>query len=64
MAVCGRALLDEAAAAEVRASGIERVYALSELEPDPAVSMRDAGRLLRDLAGRVAAEWLGDGARA
>lgn len=64
VAVCGRALLDEADAAEVRASGIERVYALSELEPDPAVSMRDAERLLRDLAARVAAEWLGGGVRA
>ncbi|MBK8869116.1 MAG: glycerate kinase [Dermatophilaceae bacterium] len=60
VAVCGRALLDEADAAEVAATGIERVYALSELEPDPAVCMRDADRLLRELASRVASEWLAE----
>ncbi|MEI2827692.1 MAG: glycerate kinase [Dermatophilaceae bacterium] len=64
VAVCGRAVLDEADAAEVRASGIERIYALSELEPDPEASMRDADRLLRALAEQVAREWLDDGARA
>ena len=44
----------------VAATGIERVYALSELEPDPAVCMRDADRLLRELASRVASEWLAE----
>ena len=63
VAVCGRAVLGQAEAAEVRASGIQRIYALSELEPDPEASMRDADRLLRALAEQVAREWLDDGAR-
>ena len=53
VAVCGRSLLS---AEQAAASGIERVYALTDLEPDPAVCMRDAGRLLTDLAEQVGRE--------
>ena len=56
VAVCGRSLLTPAEAAEV---GIEAVYSLADLEPDPAVSMREAAPLLRRLAARVARERLG-----
>ena len=55
VAVCGRALLT---AAEVEDTAIERVYALTDLEPDPAVCMRDAGPLLERLSAQVAADWL------
>ena len=57
VAVCGRALLT---AAEVEDTAIERVYALTDLEPDPAVCMRDAGPLLERLSAQVAADWLAD----
>ncbi len=53
VAVCGRSLLS---AQQAAASGIERVYALTDLEPDPAVCMRDAAALLIDLAERVGRE--------
>lgn len=53
VAVCGRSLLS---AEQAAGSGIERVYALTDLEPDPAVCMRDAGRLLTDLAAQVGAD--------
>ncbi|MDO5711775.1 MAG: glycerate kinase [Micrococcales bacterium] len=53
VAVCGRSLLS---AEQAAGSGIERVYALTDLEPDPAVCMRDAGRLLTDLAEQVGAD--------
>lgn len=53
VAVCGRALLTQEQAAD---SGIEHVYALTDLEPDPAVCMSDAGRLLVDLAEKVGRE--------
>lgn len=55
VAVCGRSLLAPAEAAEV---GIEAVYTLAELEPDPAVSMREAAALLRRVAARLAQERL------
>ena len=58
VAVCGRAVLSEADRAEVEASGIRRIYPLSELEPDPRRSMREAGPLLRRMAARVASDWL------
>lgn len=58
VAVCGRALLTQE---EAREAGFEAVYALTDLEPDPAVCMRDAGRLLRELAERVARERLAAG---
>lgn len=55
IAVAGRNLLgpDELADAGVRA-----VYALLDIEPDPAVCMTDAARLLRALAERIARDWL------
>lgn len=55
IAVCGRAGLTEA---ELAGTGIERVYALTDLEPSPEICMRDADRLLGDLSARVAEEWL------
>lgn len=47
VAVCGINLLD---ADELSAAGIQAAYALSDLEPDPEISMRDAARLLEKLA--------------
>lgn len=53
--VCGRSTLraDQAAAA-----GIEHVYALSDLEPDPHISMTEAAPLLTRLAGELAHDHL------
>jgi glycerate kinase len=53
IAVCGRSALTPEAAA---AAGFERVYALSELEPDPARSMAEAVRLLTEVGRRIGAE--------
>lgn len=55
IAVCGRSTLDEEQAA---AAGFARIYALSDLEPDPARSMADALPLLRRVGERIAAEHL------
>jgi glycerate kinase len=55
VAVCGRNTLSET---ELKAAGIEAAYALSDLEPDPARSMAEAGPLLERLAARLAAERL------
>lgn len=49
-AVCGRSTLSPAQVAEV---GLLGVHALSDLEPDPAVSMRDAARLLVEVGARL-----------
>ncbi|WP_271727338.1 glycerate kinase, partial [Bacillus licheniformis] len=46
-AVCGRSELDAGALAD---SGFASVRALAELEPDPAVSMANAGELLTRLS--------------
>jgi glycerate 2-kinase len=51
VAVCGRTTLDQATC---RDAGFVRTYALSELEPDPRVSMREAGRLLEQVGARLA----------
>ena len=56
VAVCGRSLLEPGKAHEL---GIRRVYALSDLEPDPSICMRDAAPLLERLAGILAREELG-----
>ncbi|HYN17454.1 MAG TPA: glycerate kinase, partial [Actinomycetes bacterium] len=56
VAVAGRSTLDQAA---LEPAGIARAYVLSDLEPDPERSMRDAAPLLRVLASRIAADWLG-----
>ncbi|WP_326821368.1 glycerate kinase [Streptosporangium sp. NBC_01756] len=51
VAVCGRrALGDE----ELNAAGITAAYALTDIEPDPAVCMAEAGALLERLAREVA----------
>lgn len=55
VAVCGRALLEDA---DVQRTGLARVYRLTDLEPDPQVCMREAGPLLRRLSARVATDWL------
>ncbi|MFC4007659.1 glycerate kinase [Nonomuraea purpurea] len=59
VAVCGRRTLGDA---ELRAAGIRAAYALSDLEPDPARCMAEAGPLLERLAARVAAEQLPESA--
>lgn len=55
VAVCGRSSL---AADRTRAAGIERVFALTDLEPDPEICMAQAGPLLTALAGEVARAYL------
>jgi glycerate kinase len=55
VAVCGRLAIDEDA---VRGAGIERAYPLTDLEPDPARCMANAGPLLERLAERLADEQL------
>ncbi len=55
VAVAGRNLLNPT---ELRDAGVGAAYALLDIEPDPAVCMTDAARLLRTLAGRIAADWL------
>lgn len=56
VAVAGRCTLD---AAQRAAARFRAVYALSDLEPDPAVSIGSAGRLLHDVGVRIANDWLG-----
>lgn len=55
VAVCGRCLLSDERLAE---AGITKAYALSDLEPDVAVSMARAGDLLTEVGRRIASEWL------
>ncbi len=55
VAVCGRLALP---AEELGRAGIRRAYPLSELEPDPAVSMAQAGPLLERAAEAVARDFL------
>jgi glycerate kinase len=57
VAVAGRSLLTPA---ELVAAGILAAYPLSDLEPDPARSMAEAGPLLERLAARVALDWVTD----
>lgn len=49
--VCGRSALS---ADRASAAGIERVFALTDLEPNPEICMAQAGPLLTTLAGEVA----------
>jgi len=56
VAVAGRSTLDPG---RPGAGRHRQVYLLSDLEPDPERSMRDPAPLLRSLAGRIAADWLG-----
>ena len=55
VAIAGRVTLPVGALA---AAGIARAYALSDVEPDLARSMAEAGPLVEKLAGRVASDWL------
>ncbi|QGH68945.1 glycerate kinase [Pseudactinotalea sp. HY158] len=55
VAVAGRSTLTEE---QLRAAGIAGRYALLDIEPDPEVCMREAGRLLELLGRRVAADHL------
>ena len=55
--VCGRSLLDED---QTRGAGFSQVVSLASLEPDPAVCMADAARLVAD-AGAVIARGLLEG---
>lgn len=55
VAVAGRCPLT---AGELRAAGIAGCYPLTELEPDLARSMAQAGPLVERLAERIAADWL------
>ncbi|MEV5481399.1 MULTISPECIES: glycerate kinase [Streptomyces] len=54
-AVCGRLQLMPQA---LRAAGIRRAYALTDLEPDPARCMAEAGPLLERAAERLARDFL------
>jgi glycerate 2-kinase len=60
VAVAGRSLLSPA---ELEPAGILAAYALTDLEPDPARSMTEAGPLLERLAVRVAIDWVTDDAK-
>ncbi|MBS1906140.1 MAG: glycerate kinase, partial [Actinobacteria bacterium] len=53
IAVCGRSTLGPEAAAS---AGFARVYALSEIEPDPARSMAEAVALLTEVGRRIGVE--------
>ncbi|WP_207943096.1 glycerate kinase [Actinomadura sp. KC345] len=53
-AVAGRASLS---GAELAAAGIDRVYTITDLEPDPLRRMSEAGPLLERLAARPAADF-------
>lgn len=55
VAVCGRLTLPPHA---LHRAGIARAYALTDLEPDPAVCMAQAGPLLERLAEEIAREKL------
>ncbi|GGO95079.1 glycerate kinase [Wenjunlia tyrosinilytica] len=60
IAVCGRLALGPG---ELGAVGIRRAYALSRLEPDPAVSMAQAGPLLERVGESIAHDFLPPGRR-
>jgi glycerate kinase len=44
--------------AELRSAGIERAYALADIEPDLARCLEQPGPLLEELAGHIARDWL------
>jgi glycerate kinase len=54
VAVCGANRLTPA---QVRDLGLERVYALSDLESDVRRSMSNAAALLAETCGRIAGDW-------
>ncbi len=51
VAVCGRRTLNDA---QLRQAGIGRAYALTDLEPDPTVSMAQAARLVEEVGEHIA----------
>ena len=51
VAVCGRSLLSND---ELSAAGLLRTWSLADLEPDPAVSIRDAASLLERVGESLA----------
>ena len=55
VAVAGRSTLS---AAQLRGAGIEAAYTLADIEPDLERCLAQAGPLLEQLSGRVAADWL------
>jgi glycerate kinase len=55
IAVSGRCTLDER---QLRATGIDAAYALTDIEPDLQVCLSDARRLLELTAERMAHDWL------
>jgi glycerate kinase len=57
VAVAGRCTVDPE---RLRAHGVDAVYPLSDLEPDPARSMARGAELLETTADRIAADWLLD----
>jgi glycerate kinase len=56
VAVAGRCTLTQA---ELGRAGIARAYALTDIEPDLARCIAEAGPLLERLAEQIAADWLG-----
>ncbi|MGR6964010.1 glycerate kinase [Geodermatophilus sp. URMC 61] len=57
VAVAGRSLLTHE---DLAPTGIHAAYALTDIEPDPARCMSEAGLLLERLAERLAADWVPD----
>ncbi|MFJ9038257.1 glycerate kinase [Streptomyces sp. NPDC102406] len=55
VAVCGRLALDPASLGR---AGIRRAYALTDLEPDVARCIAEAGPILEDVAERIAGDFL------
>ncbi len=45
---------------QLHGAGIERAYALTDIEPDPARCFSEAGPLLEQLATRLARDWLSE----
>jgi glycerate 2-kinase len=45
--------------AQLREAGFAACYAIADIEADLTRCITEAGPLLEDLAGRVAADWLG-----
>jgi glycerate kinase len=60
LAVAGRNTLSTG---ELRDAGFRDAYALTDLEPDPARCMEQAGPLLERLAERIGAAWLDEAIR-
>lgn len=54
VAVCGRTTLDDQTRQE---AGFIRTYSLTELEPDPRISMREAGLLLERVGAQLALDF-------